>query len=153
MAKYSDTIDLYSDDGKLLKSGVPINKISPLTNPASRKIIDLTKRSIAVNLGGIQKGLKAGKLSKGTILGRELDLPIMDNKDAIIAKIKEMVDVKGGDTVVHEYKGGNLLLVEVPTERLQAAGTYDATISAVAAATTYAIVDQFNIDEIGRAHV
>lgn len=153
MAKYSDTIDLYSDDGKLLKSGVTIDKVSPLVNPASKKIVDLTKRSIAVNLGGIEKGLKAGKLGKGTIMGRELDLPIMDNKDAIVAKIKEMVDVEGGDTVVNEFKGGSLLLVEVPKARLDSAATYDAAISAVAAATTYAVVDQFNVDAFNASTV
>ncbi|MDD3069647.1 MAG: hypothetical protein PHX88_00460, partial [Methanoculleus horonobensis] len=33
MAKYTETIDLYSDDGKLLKSGVTLDRISPLVNP------------------------------------------------------------------------------------------------------------------------
>ncbi|MBP2134005.1 methyl-coenzyme M reductase beta subunit [Methanomicrobium sp. W14] len=147
MAKYSDTIDLYSDDGKVLKSNVSLEKVSPLVNPATLKLIDLTKRSVAVNLGGIEANLKSGKLGKnGVIMGRELDLPIMQNKDAIIAKIKEMVDVMGGETVVNEYKGGQLLLVEVPEARIKAASTYDAAITAVAAATTYAIVDQFDID-------
>ncbi|MDK2890680.1 MAG: methyl-coenzyme reductase beta subunit, partial [Methanoculleus sp.] len=42
MAKYTETIDLYSDDGKLLKSGVTLDRISPLVNPATGKIIDLT---------------------------------------------------------------------------------------------------------------
>ena len=50
MAKYTETIDLYSDDGKLLKGGVTLDRISPLVNPATSKIIDLTKRTINVNL-------------------------------------------------------------------------------------------------------
>ena len=146
MAKYKETIDLYSDDGKVLKSNVTLDKISPLVNPASKKLIDLAKRSVAVNLGGIEAALKTGKLGKGgVIMGRELDLPIIANKDAIVAKIKDMVDVNGGETVVHEYKGGNLLLVEVPEARITSASTYDAAITAVAAATTYAIVDQFKV--------
>lgn len=153
MAKYSDTIDLYSDDGKLLKSDVVLDKISPLVNPATMKIIDLTKRSIAVNLGGMEAGLKSGKLGKGKILGRELDLPIMANKDAIVGSIKEMLDIEGGETVVNEFKGGNLLLVEVPKARLEAASTYDAAITSVAAATTYAIVDQFNVDAFNASTV
>ena len=84
MAAYSETIDLYSDDGKLLKSGVTLDKISPLVNPATSKIIDLTKRTINVNLGGIQNALKTGKLGKGKskIRGRELDFAIMENMDA-----------------------------------------------------------------------
>ncbi|MDN7012062.1 coenzyme-B sulfoethylthiotransferase subunit beta [Methanoculleus sp. FWC-SCC3] len=147
MAKYTETIDLYSDDGKLLKSGVTLDRISPLVNPATSKIIDLTKRTINVNLGGIQDALKTGKLGKGKIKGRELDLPIMENKDAIVAKIKEMIQVEeGDDTEILEFNGGKLLLVEVPSKRLINAATYDAAITSVAAATTFAIVDQFNID-------
>ncbi len=146
MAKYSETIDLYDDAGKLLKSGVALDKISPLINPATRTLIDLTKRTIAVNLGGIENGLKSGKIAKGHILGRELNLDIAGNKDAIVAKIKEMVQVEeGDDTIIHEFGGGKLLLVEVPSRRVEAASTYDAAVTSVAAATTYALVDQFNI--------
>ncbi|WP_067049864.1 coenzyme-B sulfoethylthiotransferase subunit beta [Methanofollis ethanolicus] len=154
MAAYSETIDLYSDDGKLLKSGVTLDKISPLVNPATSKIIDLTKRTINVNLGGIEQALKIGKLGKGKIRGRELNLPIMENKDAIVARIKEMVQVEeGDDTNILEFNKGNLLLVEVPKKRLVNAATYDAAITAVAAATTYAIVDQFNIDAFNASTV
>jgi methyl-coenzyme M reductase beta subunit len=154
MAKYSETIDLYSDDGKLLKSGVSLDRISPLVNPATSKIIDLTKRTINVNLGGIQDALKSGKLGQGKIKGRELDLPIMENKDAIVAKIKEMIQVEeGDDTEILEFNGGKLQLVQVPAKRLINAATYDAAITAVASATTYAIVDQFNVDAFNASTV
>jgi methyl-coenzyme M reductase beta subunit len=154
MAKYTETIDLYSDDGKLLKSGVTLDRISPLVNPATGKIIDLTKRTISVNLGGIQDALRTGKLGKGKIKGRELDLPIMENKDAIVNRIKEMVQVEeGDDTEILEFNGGKLLLVQVPTKRLINASTYDAAITSVAAATTLAIVDQFNIDAFNASTV
>jgi methyl-coenzyme M reductase beta subunit len=154
MAKYSETIDLYSDDGKLLKSGVSLDRISPLVNPATSKIIDLTKRTINVNLGGIENALKTGKLGQGKIKGRELDLPIMENKDAIVAKIKEMVQVEeGDDTEILEFNGGKLQLVKVPSKRLLNAATYDAAITTVAAATTYAIVDQFDIDAFNASTV
>ena len=154
MAKYTETIDLYSDDGKLLKSGVTLDRISPLVNPATGKIIDLTKRTISVNLGGIQDALKTGKLGKGKIKGRELNLPIMENKDAIVAKIKEMIQVEeGDDTEIMEFNGGKLLLVKVPTKRLVNASTYDAAITSVAAATTFAIVDQFNVDAFNASTV
>jgi len=147
MAKYSETIDLYDDEGKLLKSNVSLERISPLVNPATKKIIDLTKRTIAVNLGGIEQALRAGKVGKGQILGRELDLDIAGNKDAIIAKIKEMVQVEeGDDTNIREFQDGKLVLVEAPKARIDAASTYDAAITSVASATTYALIDQFNID-------
>jgi len=154
MAKYKETIDLYDDTGKLLKSGVPLEKISPVINPATRKIIDLTKRTVAVNLGGIQDGLKAGKVAKGHVLGRELNLDIVGNKDAVVSKIKEMVQVtEGDDTNIREFSGGKLILVEVPKVRLEAASTYDVAVTTVAAATTLAIVDQFNVDPFDAAMV
>lgn len=147
MAAYSETIDLYSDDGKLLKSGVTLDKVSPLVNPATSKIIDLTKRTINVNLAGIEKSLKAAKLGGGKIRGRELDLPIMENKDNLVARIKEMVQVEeGDDTEILEFNNGQLLLVQVPRKRLDNAATYDAALTAVAAATTYSIVEEFDID-------
>lgn len=147
MAKYTDTIDLYDDNGKLLKSNVALEKVSPLTNPAILKLVNLTKRTIAVNLGGIEAALKTGKIGKHQqILGRELDLDIVKNADAVSAKIQEMVQVADGDdTLINKYGGGKLLLVQAPTARLTAASTYDAAITAVASATTYAIMDQFNV--------
>lgn len=154
MAKYKETIDLYDDTGKLLKSGVPLEKISPVINPATRKIIDLTKRTVAVNLGGIQDGLKAGKVAKGHVLGRELNLDIVGNKNSVVSKIKEMVQVEeGDDTNIREFSGGKLILVEVPKVRLEAASTYDVAITTVATATTLAIVDQFNVDPFDAAMV
>ena len=154
MGKYKETIDLYDDAGKQLKSGVPLEKISPLVNPATRKLIDLTKRTVAVNLGGIQESLKTGKVAKGNVMGREMNLDIVGNKDAVIAKIKEMVQVEEGDnTNIREFGGGKLILVEVPSVRLEAASTYDAAITSVAAATTFAIVDQFDIDAFNASTV
>ncbi|NLB01377.1 MAG: coenzyme-B sulfoethylthiotransferase subunit beta [Methanomicrobiales archaeon] len=154
MAKYKETIDLYDDAGKLLKSGVPLDKISPVVNPATRKLIDLTKRTIAVNLGGVQENLKIGKVAKGQVLGRELNLDILGNKDAIIAKIKDMVQVtEGDDTNIREFNGGKLILVEAPKARLEAASTYDAAITAVASAATYAIVEQFDVGMFDAAMV
>ena len=75
MAKYKDAIDLYDDEGKLLKSNVTIDKISPLTNKGALELIDLTKRTVAVNLGGIEDALKTGKMGgkSNQILGRSMN--------------------------------------------------------------------------------
>ena len=148
MAKFKDVIDLYDDNGKLLKSNVALEKISPLVNPAIKKIIDDTKRTVAVNIGGMQDALKTGKIGKHQqILGRELNLDIVGNIDAIEAKIKHYVSVEtGDDTEIKRYNGGKLLLVKVPSSRIAAAATYDAALTSVAAATTYAVVEQFNVD-------
>ncbi|MDO5844723.1 MAG: methyl-coenzyme M reductase subunit beta, partial [Methanocorpusculum sp.] len=147
-AKYKDVIDLYDDKGKLLKSNVALEKISPLTNPAVKKIIDDTKRTVAVNIGGMQEALKTGKIGKHQqILGRELNLDLVGQIDAVEKKIKEYVSVeKGDDTEIKRFNGGKLLLVKVPTARIQSAATYDAALTSVAAATTYSVVENFKVD-------
>jgi len=148
MAKYKETCDLYDDEGKLLKSGVTLDKISPLVNPGVKKIIDLTKRTVAVNLNGLDEALKTGKMAgKGNqILGRSLKVDCVKDADSLSAKIKEMVQVTDGDnTKITKVGGGKLLLIEVPSARLEAAATYDAATTAVAAATTYAVMDQYKV--------
>ena len=76
--KQKDTIDLYDDEGKLLKSNVTIDKISPLVNKGALNVIDLTKRTVAVNLAGIEEALKTGKFGgkSNQILGRSMNCSV-----------------------------------------------------------------------------
>ncbi|MDH7593064.1 MAG: coenzyme-B sulfoethylthiotransferase subunit beta [Methanomicrobiales archaeon] len=147
MAIYKETVDLYDDEGKLLKSKVALEKVSPLVNPAIKKIIDLTKRTVAVNLAGIDAGLKQGVMGKGQILGRAVKAEVLKDADDLAARIKTLVSVEeGDDTKVTKIAGGKLLLVEVPKARLDAASTYDAASTAVASATTQAILEKYKVD-------
>jgi methyl-coenzyme M reductase beta subunit len=117
-------------------------------NPGIGKLIDLTKRTVAVNLGGAQEALKTGKIGKGNqIKGRELNLDLVGNAGAIKEKMFKMLQVtEGDDTDIKEYGGGKLLLCTVPSSRVEHAATYDAANTSVAAAATYAIIDQFKVD-------
>jgi len=148
MAKYKDTCDLYDDNGKLLKSGVALDKISPLTNEGVLKLIDLTKRTVAVNLAGLDNSIKTGAMGgkQNQILGRAVKVDCVKDADVLSAKIAEMVSVtKGDDTKITKVGGGKMLLVEVPSARLRAAATYDAATTSVAAATTQALIDQYKV--------
>ena len=89
MPTYDDKIDLYRVDGKLLEEQVPLEAISPLVNPTIKNIIEEIKRSVAVNLAGIEKSLANGAYGgkANFIPGRELDLAIVDNADAIADKM------------------------------------------------------------------
>jgi methyl-coenzyme M reductase beta subunit len=146
MAKYKDTCDLYDDEGKLLKSNVNLEKVSPIVNPAIKKLINLTKRTVAINLAGIEAGVKTGAMGKGQILGRALNLNLVKDADTLAAKVKEMVQVTpGDDTKITKVGGGKLLLVEVPSARLEAAATYDAAQTACAAAITQAIIENYKV--------
>ena len=85
MAKFDDKIDLFDDRGNEIASDVPIEAISPLRNPAIQSIVKGVKRTVAVNLEGLEKSVKTASVGgdKSRILGRELDLAIVDNAEAI----------------------------------------------------------------------
>jgi len=156
MAKYKDSIDLYDDEGKLLKSNVSLEKISPLTNKGALQVIDLTKRTVAVNLAGIEDSLKTGKMGgkMNQILGHSMNCTCVKDCDALSAKIKDMVQVSAGDdTKITKIGGGKMLLVEIPSARMHAAATYDVASTNVAAAVTYALIDQYKVGMFDGAYV
>jgi len=106
----SDKVDIYDDRGKLLESNVDIKALAPTRNPAIKKIITDTKRSVAISVAGIQGALASGKMGgKGRqILGRGLNYDLVGNVDALAAKVKELVQVdEGDDTNVKILKGGS----------------------------------------------
>lgn len=149
MPIYDDKIDLYNPNGKLLESDVPLEAISPMRNPAIANIIYNIKRSVAVNLSGIEKGLKTGALGgKGRFIpGRELNLPITENAEIIGEKIRKMVRISDhDDTSVSLINGGNQLLVQVPKERITMAGDYTVSSMVTGAAVTQSIIDTFDVN-------
>ena len=95
MAKYKDSCDLYDDQGKLLKSGVTLEKISPLTNAGTLKLIDITKRTVAVNFAGIDNAIKTGMMAgkNNQILGYKIKSDCVKDCDALSEKIQKMVAV------------------------------------------------------------
>jgi methyl-coenzyme M reductase beta subunit len=146
--KYKETIDLYDDEGKLLKSNVTLEKVSPCVNKGAARILDLVKRTVAINLGGIDEQLKTGKVGgKGNqVLGRVIKTDCVEDCDALSKAIKEMVQVADGDdTKITKVGGGKMLLVECPSSRMAAAATYDVASTVAAAAATQAVIDQYKV--------
>ena len=144
MAKFDDKVDLYDDRGSVIASDVPIEAISPLRNPAIQNIVKGVKRTVAVNLEGVEKSVRTGSVGgdKSKILGRELDLDIVSNAEAIAEKIKETMQVsEGDDTKVEPISGGKRLLVQVPTQRIDAAAEYSVATLATATSLVQAIID------------
>jgi len=145
----SDTVDIYDDRGKLLESNVDIMNLAPTRNAAIKKIILDTKRSVAVNLAGIQGALASGKMGgKGRqILGRGLNYDIVGNVDAIAASVKSLIQVdEGDDANVKILKGGKSLLVQVPESRMIAGADYMSATTVGAAAVTQTVLDMFKTD-------
>jgi methyl-coenzyme M reductase beta subunit len=145
----SDTVDIYDDRGKLLESNVDIMSLAPTRNAAIKKIINDTKRSVAVSLAGIQGALASGKMGgKGRqILGRGLNYDVVGNAGAIAESIKNYVQVdEGDDTEVKIVKGGKSLLIQAPTSRMIAGADYMASTTVGAAAVTQTLIDMFDTD-------
>lgn len=146
MPKYTDVIDLYDDYGKRIAKGVPLEAISPLRNNAIKEIASLTKRTLAVNLAGIEKALKTGNMAGAMIKGKEIDVDLVKNASKLAAAIKKMVQVTEDDDTVVSVKGdGKSLVVIVPKLRADAGVEYINGFTTVAAATTEAIIDMFKV--------
>ncbi len=144
----TDKIDLYSDRGAKLKSGVDLKAISPMKNTAIKKIVTGIKRTAAVDLAGIEKALATGQLGgKGRkVLGVELKLDIVKNAAKIQSAVENMVRIDSDDdTVVKPLNGGKQLLVQVPSVRIDVAAEYVSSLTCAASATTQAIIDEFNV--------
>ncbi len=146
MPKYEDVIDLYDDNGKRIAKDIPLEAISPLRNKAIQKIGDLTKRTCAVNLTGIEKALKTGSMMGMTIKGKEIDIPLVANAEKIAAAVKEMIQVTpDDDTIVKVKSGGKSMIVVLPNERANVGIEYTTGFTSTAAAVTEAIIDEFKI--------
>ncbi|GAB6055227.1 coenzyme-B sulfoethylthiotransferase subunit beta [Methanobacterium movens] len=148
MAKFDDKVDLYDDRGNLVESQVPLEALSPLRNPAIKSIIQGIKRTVAVNLEGIENALKAAKVGGPAckILGREMDLDVVGSADSIAAAAKEMIQVTADDdTKVELLAGGKRALVQIPSERFEAAAEYSAAPLVTATAFVQAIINEFDV--------
>jgi methyl-coenzyme M reductase beta subunit len=149
MAKFEDKIDLYDARGNLVESDVPLEALSPLRNPAIKRIVSGIKRTVAVNLEGVQNALATAKVGgpANKIMGREIDADIVGNAEAIAEKAKAMIQVEeDDDTNVELLAGGKRALVQIPRVRFESAAEYSATSLVTASAFIQAILDVCDID-------
>ncbi len=146
MPKYEDKIDLYDDYGKRIAKDVPLEAISPLRNKAIQKIADLTKRTIAVSLAGIEKALATGAVAGNIIQGKEIQVSLVKDAEAIAKCMKSMIQVvDGDDTVVNVMSGGKSLVVIVPEARANVGVEYTTGFTSVAAAMTEIIISKYKV--------
>lgn len=148
MPTYEDRIDLYGVDGKLLEENVPLEAVSPMVNPTIEKIVHEVKRSVAVNLAGIEKALEnaayGGKAN--FVPGRELKLPIVENVDVISEKIRKMIQVSEDDDFnIKLINDGSQMLVQMPTQRMTMAADYTVSTLVAGGAVVQAIIDTFDV--------
>lgn len=144
----ADKIDLYDDRGKKLKGDVDLQAVSPLRNKAILHMVNTVKRTVAVNLAGIEKACKGATYagSGRHIPGREVDIDPTAKADKIAAKVKSLIQVDAGDDAdVAVLAGGKFLRVQVPTRRIEAGAEYVAGMTCAASATMEALIDEYNL--------
>ncbi|MHC1635269.1 MAG: coenzyme-B sulfoethylthiotransferase subunit beta [Candidatus Methanospirareceae archaeon] len=156
MVKYKDRIDLYNERGERIAEDIPLEAISPLHNPAIKKICYTFKRTAVVNLRKIENSLKTGHLGSEIMVGEEcqipgaeMDLPIVENAEKIAEKVENSIRVKpDDDTNVQVLENGEIMLVQVPSIRLEIASDWTSTVVNVGIATAHAIIETFNISAL-----
>ncbi len=154
MPTYEDKIDLYGVDGKILDEQVPLESISPVINPTIKYIIQEIKRSVAVNIAGIEKSLANGVYAGNYIPGRELELDITGNVDAIVDKMEKILRVSDDDDLnIRQINDGKQVLVQVPTRRLEVSGDYSVAPLATGTALIQAIIETFDVNKFQSAEI
>lgn len=150
MLTYKDKIDLYGVNGKLLEENIPLEAVSPMLNPTIEKIVHEVKRSVAVNLSGVEKALKKAAFGgkANFIPGRELELPLVENADVIAEKIQKMIQVNEEDDFsLKMINNGNQMLVQLPAQRMKMAADYTVSTLVTGGALIQAIIDTFDVDK------
>jgi methyl-coenzyme M reductase beta subunit len=150
MPTYEDRIDLYGVDGKLLEENIPLEAVSPMVNPTIEKIVQEVKRSVAVNLAGIESALEneafGGKAN--FIPERELKIPLVENADVISEKIRKIIQIEEDDDFnIKLINDGSQMLVQMPTQRMNLAADYTVSTLVAGGAVVQAIIDTFDVDK------
>ncbi len=149
MVKYEDKICLYDEKGNLVEENVPLEAISPLYNPVIKELVKSVKRTVAVNLAGIENSLKTGAIGgKGCkVPGRTLDLPIVENAETIMEEVEKILRISpDDDTNVKTINDGKQAVVQVPSRRLEVAAEYSISMLNTAMALKEAIIKTFDVD-------
>jgi methyl-coenzyme M reductase beta subunit len=142
-----DKIDLFDDRGNKLASDVPLSAISPLRNPAIKKIVNLSMRTGATDLAKLEQRLTTGQIAgKGMVIrGVGRDFPIVDKANEIAKQVEDMLRVEeGDDTSVKLMAGGKRMLTQTPTSRILC--DYSAGLTNAMGALTHAIIDVCNVN-------
>ncbi|EHP88092.1 coenzyme-B sulfoethylthiotransferase subunit beta [Methanotorris formicicus] len=149
MVKYEDKICLYNAKGELVEENVPLEAISPLYNPTIQKLVKDIKRTVAVNLAGIENALKTGAVGgKACVIpGRTLDLPIVENAETIMEYVDKLLRISpDDDTSVKLINDGKQMAVQLPSKRLEVAAEYSISMLNTAMALKEAIIKTFDVD-------
>jgi len=153
--KYEDKIDIYDDRGNCLAEDLPVEAISPLNNSYMIRILNLMKSTAFVNLRKIESMIQKGNFGYTSVSRQdEINMPwhgrdwaIVENGPAIVEKMKNIIKVHNGqdDTNVQLLSGNDIMMVTIPTRRIQAASSRDPPFTITATALGQALAEVFDV--------
>ncbi|MHA1750769.1 MAG: coenzyme-B sulfoethylthiotransferase subunit beta [Candidatus Helarchaeota archaeon] len=152
--KYSDKIDVFDDMGNNIAEDLPIESLSPLINPFILDILNFFKRTAFVNLKKLEFMLQSGQIGYTSSMKQdEIQIScytrpweIIENAEALIDLIKKKIQVsENDDSNVVLLPGNEVLMVQLPKERIRAAAGRDSAFSIAGEATLQAISEVHNI--------
>lgn len=159
--KYEDKVDLYSDEGKVLAEGIPIEALSPLRNPYMGELYVTMKRTVVIDMKKLEGMIRDGRTGWNTLVGQdEVQMPwygfeveLVENADAISDELRELIQVKkDDDTKILTLEEGNTIVVQVSEEILRRSGDYSGGFTKVAGAMAQIIAKMANLSPIENVH-
>ncbi len=152
--KYDDKVDIFDDMGQLITEDLPVETLSPLINPFMLKILDFFKRTAFINLRKLEFMLQNGAIGyTSSIKQDEIQMQcysrpweIMENAEALVDIVKKKIQVhEDDDSNVILLPGNEVIMVQIPTERIYAAAGRDAAFSVAGVAMLQALSELFDI--------
>lgn len=146
-----DVLGIYDDRGGLLAEDIPLERISPYKNEAIKAILMRFKSTGIVDLHKLEESLQKGEVggvmgmgSECRILGREIDLKIVDNAGSIAEEVQKMIETSPDDgTQVNIID--KLLMITLPPAITNIATDFSQVYLICATAVAHALVRIFDL--------
>jgi methyl-coenzyme M reductase beta subunit len=153
--RFEDKIDIYDDQGQTLVEDLPLETLSPLNNPYMIRVLNFLKSTAFVNLRKIENMIRKGAFGYSSASRQdEINMPwygrkweIIENAPAIADSIRNKLKSHNGheDSNVQLLSGNDILLIQIPTQRMQSAASRDPPYTLTAVALSQAISEVFDI--------
>ena len=153
--KFDDKVDIYDDLGKCVAEDLPIESLSPLNNAYMVKFLDYFKRTCFIDLKKLELMINTGKIGFSTSLKHcdveftsfTRDWEIFENAELIKEKLEKIIAVsEGDDSQVELMRGNDIVIVKIPTKRLQQSASRLVTYSVTGVALMQVLSDIFNVN-------
>ncbi len=141
-------LDFYDENGKLIVEDIPMTSLDLKSNKALRNMLGTFRRTIFIDLNALESTLREGTVGGEMIVGNEckilgagVDLPIIENKEIIVEKLREYLEPEEIVTI------DGLLVIKLPFSDIEiACDSVSSPILKTSVALTQSIAECFDLD-------